>query len=80
MKERSRVDWAAVLTDLSVAGLSCRAVARTLDLPESTVRRWRRPIVQPGYESGEALIALWIDATGLARGQLPRHGVAVPAL
>ena len=51
------VDWLAVLQELNASGHSDRQVAITIDVPTSTLRRWKTGSI-PNFESGRKLLAM----------------------
>lgn len=65
-----KTDWFRVLNDISKAGYSLQKIAYELDVAASTLIGWKQGAV-PKHHTGEALIAIWIRTTGLAREQLP---------
>src|SRR3546814_1777891 len=66
-----RVDWFRVLVDLRRLGWTSARVAGEIDMPRTTVDGWKAGAV-PRYDPGERLVALWVEVTGNARGDVPR--------
>lgn len=62
------VDWAELLLELRKLGWSTTRVARTLNLPETTVASWMdRRSCEPRFSSGLMLIRLHAKVVGKAR-------------
>lgn len=51
------VEWPQVLADLNAAGWSDNRIAQTIDVPGSTLKRYKTGSV-PNFESGRKLLAL----------------------
>src|SRR3546814_11541530 len=71
VREGLRVDWFRVLVDLRRLGWTSARVAGEIDMPRTTVDGWKAGAV-PRYDPGERLVALWVEVTGNARGDVPR--------
>lgn len=73
MTKAQPVDWFRIVADLKRLGLSARDVERRTGIPKSTLISWTGALAsEPRHQSGEALIALWVQVTGLSRDHLPR--------
>ena len=72
------VCWAAVLADLCGGRVSSHAIARSLDIPRSTLRGWLDG-AQPGHADGERVIVLWMRVTGKPRELVPTEGRTMSA-
>ncbi len=72
------VCWAAVLADLCGGRQSSHVIARTLDIPRSTLRGWLDG-AQPGHAEGERVLALWMQITGKPRELIPTEGRTMSA-
>ena len=75
-------DWsaariAAALARLEDAGYSQPGMARLADVSQSTVNRWSRGKVQPGYAAVRKLaVAVWRKHPGIARELVEASGYA----
>ena len=69
-----RVDWFRVLADLKRAGLSLGMVASLTGVSKSVLVGLRNTDADPKMRAGEAIVALWVNATGQKRDDLPRWG------
>ena len=67
------VCWPAVLADLCGGRISSHAIARSLDIPRSTLRGWLDG-AQPGHADGERVLVLWMQITGKPRELIPTEG------
>lgn len=65
-----RVNWEEILADLSLCGVRDLEAADWLDVAPSTLKGWRRGI-EPRHCKGEALLELWMTATGKGRSGIP---------
>lgn len=52
------VDWKEVLLDFVRWGWTLKGVARAINVPPSTLRRWWDDGSEPGFEDGRALVKL----------------------
>lgn len=74
------VDWFQLLADLQRhAGMGRAAVARELELPESTVKGWYYGSFEPNYRNGAALVVLWSQRTDRPATDVPKAAMAVSA-
>jgi len=67
----TRTDWFRVLMDLKRAGMSLESIATAVEVSKSAVIGWKNLDAEPKHGDGERLIALWQQATGCARADLP---------
>lgn len=65
-----RTDWFRVLADLQYQGINNSDVARRIGVPASTLRQWKEGS-EPAHRSGEALLLLWSETTGVAISNRP---------
>lgn len=66
------VDWFRVLADIARTGGSVRKVAKSLGISRSTIGRYYRGDNIPDFDTGEMLIHIWCETTGLAPDLVPR--------
>src|SRR3546814_16462590 len=71
VRDGLRVGWFRGLVDLRRLGWTSARVAGESDMPRTTVDGWKAGAV-PRYDPGERLVALWVEVTGNARGDVPR--------
>lgn len=64
-----RVNWGALVDDLMSAGLSMREVAERVDVTHAALSRARFGDMR--HATGERLVVLWMQTTGLDREALP---------
>lgn len=69
-----RVDWFRVLADLKRAGLSLRNIAALTGLSKNQLIGLRNQDAEPKHVAGEALVALWSQASSLGRASVPISG------
>ncbi len=65
-----RTDWFRVITDINRTRIATQSIAEELGVSKSAVLGWKSGS-EPRHGDGEALIALWCQATGSERGSLP---------
>jgi len=72
-------DWALMIDHLVDTGLTHRQIgdATGAQLTKNMVRHYRAG-VQPLYWRGEAMIVLWMQATGKLREEVPTQQVIAP--
>ena len=51
--------WADLITDLDSAGWDQASVARTINVPPTTLSGWFKEGAEPRYSNGEALLNLY---------------------
>lgn len=66
-----RVDWFLLIVALERKGYKHRSMCACTGTSKTSIGRWRNFECDPSHPSGEALIALWMSATGLPRDQVP---------
>ncbi|HHU0698741.1 MULTISPECIES: hypothetical protein [Serratia] len=65
-----RTDWFRVITDINRTRMATQSIAEELGVSKSAVLGWKSGS-EPRHGDGEALIALWCQATGSDRSNLP---------
>ena len=65
------VDWALLLEELRLSGLTFRQLANETDVSHVTLINYANQATSPLHANGERLIAVWIQRTGKDRAQLP---------
>jgi predicted transcriptional regulator len=75
--DRIRINWAGVLGQLAMVGLSQNDIAALLGRSQSTVSDWSRG-VEPRYSDGEALLKLLRESVSENRLDTQAIMVAYP--
>ena len=72
-------DWSAMISDIHAAGLSTRQIGEAcgFQITRHMLRHYDLG-VQPLYWRGEAMVVLWMQATGKPREQIPTQVVCTP--
>lgn len=78
-KDHTAPDWAVMIETIEASGLSLKAIgdACGFQITANMLRHYRRG-TQPLYWRGEAIVVLWMRATGKARELLPTNQVSAP--
>lgn len=66
-----RVDWFRVLSDLRRAGMALTLIATVTHSSKTRLLGLRNADAEPKHATGERIIRLWIQQTGLPREKLP---------
>lgn len=78
-KSHTAPDWALMIEQIVATGLNYRQIgdAASFTVTEKMIRHYKLG-VQPLYWRGEAMIVLWMEATGKTREQVPTQEVHAP--
>lgn len=70
-KDRERVDWFRIVCDLERKGINIPQMSRKLEIPESTIKGWKKYIARPKFEEGITVILFWCEQTGQTVSEVP---------
>jgi hypothetical protein len=78
-KDHTAPDWAVMIETIEASGLTLKQIgdACGFQITANMLRHYRRG-TQPLYWRGEAIVVLWMRATGKARELLPTNQVSAP--
>lgn len=71
------VDFETIVLELRRRGLSYLAIAKLIEVSETTVKNYGNLGARPSYEVGERLVKLWMGITFSERAQVPKVRVQV---
>lgn len=78
-KQHTAPDWAVMIEAIEASGLTLKQIgdACGFQITANMLRHYRKG-TQPLYWRGEAMIVLWMRATGLERPDVPTNQVSAP--